>query len=49
MGVLGFTKKYSCAALEECCKRALTAESTTYTYIENTIGAVAEGLCSEGY
>lgn len=49
MGVLGFTKKYSRAALEECCKRALAAERTTYTYIKNTIGAVAEELGAEGY
>jgi hypothetical protein len=49
MGVLGFTKKYSRTALEECCKRALAAERATYTYIKNTIGAVAEELGSEGY
>lgn len=49
MGVLGFTKKYSRVALEECCKRALAAERTTYTYIKNTIGAVAEELGTEGY
>lgn len=33
MGVLGFTKKYSRAAQEECCKRALAAERATYTYV----------------
>ena len=49
MGVLGFTKKYSRSALEECCRRALAAERTTYTYIKNTIGAVAEELGTEGY
>lgn len=49
MGVLGFTKKYSRAALEECCKRALAAERATYTYIKNTIGAIAEELGTEGY
>ena len=49
VGVLGFTKKYSRPALEECCRRALTAERTTYTYIKNTIGAVAEELGAEGY
>ena len=49
VGVLGFTKKYSRSALEECCRRALTAERTTYTYIKNTIGAVAEELGAEGY
>ena len=49
VGVLGFTKKYSRSALEECCRRALAAERTTYTYIKNTIGAVAEELGTEGY
>ena len=49
VGVLGFTKKYSRSALEECCRRALTAERATYTYIKNTIGAVAEELGAEGY
>ena len=49
MGVLGFSKKYSRTALEECCKRALVAERTTYTYIKNTIGAVAEEFGAEGY
>lgn len=49
MGVLGYTKKYSRAALKECSRRALAAERTTYTYIKNTIGAVAEELGDEGY
>ena len=48
-GVLGFTKKYSREALEECCRRAVEAERTTYTYIKNTIGEVAEELGSGGY
>lgn len=49
IGVLGFTKKYSHTSLEECCRRALAAERATYTYIKNTIGAVAEELGSGGY
>jgi hypothetical protein len=49
IGVLGFTKKYSRTSLEECCRRALAAERATYTYIKNTIGAVAEELGSGGY
>ena len=48
-GVLGFTKKYSREALEECCRRAVEAERTTYTYIKNTISEVAEELGSGGY
>lgn len=49
MGVLGFTKKYSSTALEECCRRALASGRATYTYIKNTIGTVAEELGSSGY
>lgn len=49
MGVLSFTKKYSRTALEECCRRALAAERTTYTYIKNTIGSVAEEFGTDGY
>lgn len=49
MGVLGFAKKYSRFALEACCKRALASERATYTYIKNTIGAVAEELGADGY
>ena len=49
MGVLGYTKKYSRAALEECCKRALADGKHTYTYIKNTIGPVAEELGAKGY
>lgn len=49
MGILGFTKKYSRAALEECAKRALMSERPTYTFVKNTIGAVAEELGADGY
>ena len=49
MGVLGFTKTYSIEALEECCKRALADERPTYTYVKNTIGAVAEEFGSSGF
>lgn len=49
IGILGFTKKYSRPALEECCKRALASERPTYTYVKNSIAAVAEELGLEGY
>jgi len=42
MGVLGFTKRYSRAALEECCRRALAAGRATYTFVKNSIVSVAE-------
>ena len=49
IGILGFTKTYSNTALEECCKQALASERPTYTYIKNTISAIAEELGSAGY
>ena len=49
IGILGFTKKYSRAALEECCRRALETRRPTYTYIKNSIAAVAEELGIDGY
>ncbi len=49
MGILGFTRKYSRLALEECASRALMSERTTYTYIKNTIGGVAEEMGAAGY
>lgn len=49
MGILSFAKKYSRAALEECAKRALMSERPTYTFVKNTIGAVAEELGADGY
>lgn len=46
--IIIFTKKYSRAALEECAKRALMSEWSTYTFVKNTIGAVAEELGADG-
>ena len=48
-GVLNFTKKYSKQALEECCKRALSADKANYSFIKNSIASVAEELGSKGY
>lgn len=49
MGVLGFTKRYSRAALEECCRRALAAGRATYTFVKNSIVSVAEEYGKDGY
>lgn len=35
--------------MEECCKRALQTRRPTYTYIKNSIAAVAEELGIAGY
>ncbi len=41
VGILGFSHKYGKDVLEECCSRALEVNRTTYSYIKNTIQAVA--------
>ena len=47
LGVINFGGKYGKPVLEECCRRALEHGKTTYTFIKNTIPAVAEemGVC----
>lgn len=49
LGILNFTKKYSKEALETCCKQALAANKTTYTFVKNTIAIIAEDLGTSGY
>ncbi|MDY2627796.1 MAG: IS21 family transposase [Lachnospiraceae bacterium] len=49
LGVLGFTRKYSRQALEECCSRALSLDKVTYTFIKNSIPLVAEELGTSGF
>lgn len=44
MGILSFTKRYSHKVLEECCRRALELDKTTYTFIKNSIKAVSDEL-----
>ena len=44
LGVLNYSKKYGKEILEECCKQALEFHKVNYTYIKNTIPAVAEDL-----
>ena len=42
LGIIGFAKKYSKAALEECCSQAIAAGKVNYTFIKNSMPAVAE-------
>ena len=49
LGILNFTKKYSHAALEECCRQAILLNKQKYTFIKNTIPVIAEDLGREGY
>lgn len=49
LGVLNFVKKYSKLALENCCKLALDTNHVTYTFIKNSIAAVADEIGTSGY
>lgn len=49
LGILNFTKKYSKQALEECCSQAVEVDKMTYTFIKNSISAVAEELGTKGF
>lgn len=49
LGVLNFTKKYSKQTLEECCKHALELNKVTYTFIKNSIPAIAEELGASSF
>lgn len=42
LGIIGFAKKYSKEALEECCRQAVKAGRPNYTFIKNSIPVVAE-------
>ena len=44
LGVINFGSKYGRPVLEECCSRAVDCGKTTYTFIKNTIPAVAEEI-----
>lgn len=44
VGILGYTDRYSAKVLEECCARAMELNRPSYSYIKNTIGAIAEEL-----
>ena len=49
LGILNFTRKYSRLALEDCCRTAISTSHISYTFIKNTIAAVAEEIGSRGY
>ena len=49
LGILNFTKKYSHAALEECCRQAILLNKQKYTFIKNTIPVIAEDLGRDSY
>ena len=42
LGIIGFAKKYSREALEECCRQAIKAGKPNYTFIKSSIPVVAE-------
>ena len=44
LGVLNYSKKYGNHVLEECCRQALAADKVSYTYIKNSIPAIADDL-----
>lgn len=46
-GVLGSSGKYGKPVLEECCRRAIDCGKITYTFIKNTIPAVADEMGAE--
>lgn len=46
LGVLNYSQKYGNHVLEECCRQALAADKISYTYIKNSIPAIAEDLCT---
>lgn len=49
LGILNFTKKYSKLALEDCCKTAIETDHISYSFIKNSIPAVADEIGTAGY
>ena len=49
LGILNFTKKYSKLALEDCCKIAVESNHVSYSFIKNSIAAVAEDIGTAGF
>ena len=43
------TEKYSKLALEDCCKLAIDTNHISYSFIKNSIAAVAEEIGSAGF
>ena len=49
LGILNYTKKYSKLALEDCCKLAIETNHISYSFIKNSIAAVAEEIGTSGF
>lgn len=47
VGVLDFARRYSKRTLEECCRQALELNKVTYTFIKNSIVAIAEDTMTD--
>ena len=47
VGILNFAKKYSKHTLEECCLQALALNRVTYTFIKNSIPAIAAEMMTD--
>jgi len=47
IGVLNFARKYNKQVLEECCRQALEMNRITYTFIKNSIPAIAAEMMTE--
>ena len=47
VGILYFAKKYSKQTLEECCRQALALNRVTYTFIKNSIPAIAAEMMTD--
>ncbi len=41
VGILNYRKSYSTSILEECCRQVLEMNHPTYTFVKNTIAAIA--------
>lgn len=49
IGILNYTKKYSKLALEDCCKLVIDTNHISYSFIKNSIAAVAEEIEDVGF
>ncbi len=49
LGILNYTKKYSKLALEDCCRLAIETNHISYSFIKNSIAAVAEEIGTAGF
>jgi transposase len=47
VGILSFSSRYGKTALEETCRQALELNKTTYTFIKNSIAAIAEEFLTD--